>query len=67
MSSLPHTQSPDQLFKFWSVDPTLGLSSDQVVQNRKLFGENGTISLSLRCTFWLVETDPDDETFIINF
>jgi hypothetical protein len=42
MASLPHTQSDLQLFKLWNVDPLQGLTTDQVNENRRTFGENGT-------------------------
>lgn len=43
MSSLPHTQTGPALFKKWNVDPTQGLAATQVLENRKLFGDNGTL------------------------
>lgn len=39
--SLPHTQSPAALCLTYKVDPTKGLDSAQVRENRRLFGDNG--------------------------
>lgn len=39
---LAHTQSIAAACKVYDVDPTSGLSSDQVIKNRQLFGHNST-------------------------
>lgn len=41
-SSNAHSKSSADLFKLYAVDPVHGLTTAQVLENRRLFGENGT-------------------------
>lgn len=41
MASNPHSLSTKELFDFYKVDSSKGLTSEQVLENRKLYGENG--------------------------
>lgn len=40
MATAPHSRSPASLFDLYNVDPIQGLSNDQVLENRALYGEN---------------------------
>jgi Ca2+ transporting ATPase len=62
----PWTKSPDAILEHFGVDPTRGLSEQQVLNHAKLYGKNGRFSVSASRTsdhgFGLAELPEDPPT-----
>lgn len=40
---VPWTKTPEEVLQYYVVDPTSGLSADQVAKHAELYGKNGMV------------------------